>query len=339
MKILERPPLSAASSAHFSLEAIASDTEGESFAKAVVSGLGSRPKTLPCRFFYDERGSLLFEAITELEEYYPTRVEREILADSAPAIARAIGPAPELIELGSGSAAKTRLLIEALIAEHGQLLFRPIDISPTILEDSSRALLADYPELEIHALAAEYEPGLQRVAKTDPECSRLVAWLGSSIGNLTRDAAAVFLGRLRGMLRKSDRVLIGFDRRKDRETLERAYDDAKGVTAEFNLNLLERANRELGADFDTTRFEHRAVWREVIGRVEMHLVSRSEQQVRIEELDSTVEFESGETIHTENSYKYSPEEITLLAQLAGLELEQRWSDADGRFELSLLRAA
>ena len=339
MKILDRPEATASVSDRLSLEKISRVRAGAGFASAVDSGLRAKPKTLPCRFFYDERGSLLFEQITQLDEYYPTRVEREILERNASQIAQAVGPEPELIELGSGSADKTRLLIRALIAEHGSLCFRPIDLSHSMLEASSRALLADHPELVVRALAAEYDDGLRAIARTRGPAPRLIAWLGSSIGNLTREDAADFLGRVRAMLREHDRILVGFDRRKDVQTLERAYDDAQGITAAFNLNLLERANRELHADFDLAQFEHRAHWRPEIGRIEMHLISRCDQRVWIAELGTGFAFERGETIHTENSYKYSPEEIAALADQAGLQLEDRWADPAGQFEVALLGGA
>lgn len=326
-------------SERFSLGTLEAGAAEEDFGRAVASGLAAPTRTLPCRFFYDSRGSKLFEEITQLDEYYPTRIEIGILEDNARDIARSFDVPPELVELGSGSAAKTRLLIRELIAAHGSLRFRPIDISHSILESSSRALLADHPELTVLAIAAEYDAGLREIQATDPQRPRLVAWLGSSIGNLSRDAAADFLGRLRAMLRKRDRLLVGIDRRKAPETLLAAYDDAAGVTAAFNRNLLLRANRELGAQFDLDQFEHRALWREDLGRIEMHLVSRCRQRVRIERLETTFEFEAGETIHTENSYKYSQQEIERLAAGAGLEVERSWTDGQSWFELALLRAA
>jgi len=339
MKTLKRPSAETAVAPRFLLEEIRSDLADESFADAVAAGLDVRPRSLPCRFFYDERGSLLFEEITQLDEYYPTRVERSILAGNAKAIAQSIGPDPELLELGSGSAAKTRLLIAALIAEHGSLLFRPVDISPTILESSSRQLIEDHPELSVHAVAAEYDAALRRLANAEARSSRLVAWLGSSIGNLPRNEAAAFLGRVGSVLRPQDRMLVGIDRRKDTRVLERAYDDDRGVTAAFNLNLLERANRELGSDFDLDQFEHRAIWRDDRGRVEMHLVSRRAQTVRIGELDASYDFEAGETIHTENCHKYSRDEIDELAERAGLRVVDRWNDPEELFEVSLMQAA
>ena len=336
MKILDRPSAAAAAADRLLLETIPHDASGESFAEAVAAGLGAKPKTLPCRFFYDERGSLLFEEITRLDEYYPTRVEREILEINAGQIAKSVGLGPELVELGSGSAAKTRLLIRALITEHGSLRFQPIDISRSILETSSRALLAEEPELVICALAAEYEDGLRRVARSQSGRPRLIAWLGSSIGNLTCEEAADFLARVRRTLRERDRMLIGFDRRKDPRMLERAYDDSRGVTAEFNRNLLVRANRELDACFDLSQFDHQARWRPEIGRVEMHLISRKAQTVRI--LGNTFAFRPGESIHTENSYKYSLERFTALARSAGWTVRDSWTDSNTMFSVHALVA-
>ena len=324
-------------STSFSLQTVGEAPVSDDFGRAFADGLGSSPKTLPCRFFYDERGSELFEQITELAEYYPTRVELEILQARAREIARSFDTAPELIELGSGSAAKTRVLIRELLEAHGSLRFRPIDISPSILEQSCPGLLADHPQLTIDAIAGEYEEGLRNVDADPSSRPRLIAWLGSSIGNLSRLEAAEFLGRLRKSLRTQDRLLVGIDRRKDVKTLLAAYDDAAGVTAEFNLNLLRRANRELGARFDLDQFEHRAVWREEAGRIEMHLVSRTRQSVPIEQLGAHFDFGPGETIHTENSHKYSRAEIDDLADRAGLTRESYWTDGEEQFELSWLR--
>ena len=266
-----------------------------------------------------------------------TRTERSILRAHAATIATCAGAPLELVELGSGSASKTRLLIESLIDEHGSLVFRPIDISASILEESSKDLLDAHPELEIHGLIGEYEAALRTLAATSSPHPRLVLWLGSSIGNLTRDEAAVFLTRVRGSLGPRDRLLVGVDLRKDTEVLELAYDDPAGITAAFNLNLLARINRELGGNFDLHAFEHRARYDEEIGRVEMHLVSSQEQVVRIDALDANITFGRDEAIHTENSYKYSDAEIADLAQLANLEVEASWKDEDGLFSLNLFR--
>lgn len=321
----------------FSLAAVSKQAAHESFAGAVRNGLCSDPKFLPCRFLYDERGSELFEQITDTPEYYPTRTERSILRTHAPTIATCADAPLELVELGSGSASKTRLLIESLIEEHGSLVFRPIDISATILEESSKDLLEAHPELEIHGLVGEYEAALRKLATTSSPDPRLVLWLGSSIGNLTREEAADFLTRVRASLGPRDRLLVGVDLRKDADVLELAYDDPAGITAAFNLNLLARINRELGGSFDLHAFEHRARYNEEIGRVEMHLTSSCEQVVRIDALGTEISFASGEAIHTENSYKYSETEIAGLAQRADLEVEATWKDVDELFSLNLLR--
>jgi dimethylhistidine N-methyltransferase len=309
-----------------------------SFSQAVREGLAEQPKRIPSRFFYDRCGSLLFEEICDVPEYYLTRAERSILEKRADDLAERFSEPVRLVELGSGSAVKTRILIEAFLAHHQALTFVPIDISATMLEQSADTLLDAYPQLRIQAFAGEYETELARLRElTQPP--RLILWLGSSLGNLTRREAAAFLGQVRAGMTAADRVLVGIDLRKSRDVLERAYDDARGVTARFNLNLLERINRELGGHFELENFEHRALYREDEGRVEMHLVSRSEQRVAIDELDETVTFRAGEMIHTENSYKYSVDEIGDLATSAGLCSEACWLDADELFSLNLFAAA
>ena len=308
------------------------------FAASVAAGLAERPKRLDCSWFYDEEGSRLFEEICELPEYYLTRAEREILEARADEILERTPPGAALVELGSGSASKTRILIEALLARRGALTYVPIDISPSMLEASSRALLADHPGLEIRGLAMGFEEGLARL---DRLCRgpRLVLWLGSSVGNLSRARAAGFLGSVRAGLGDGDRFLLGVDLRKDRATLERAYDDAAGVTARFNLNLLERVNRELGGHFELGAFAHRAHYDEELGRIEMHLESRRAQRVPIERLGLVVELQAGERIHTENSYKYSLAEIDGLVGAAGFALDGQWLDRARRFSLNRLAPA
>ena len=313
--------------------------EDEGFAQAVAKGLQSDAKSLPCRFLYDERGSQLFDRITQLDDYYPTRAERSILVGHADEVARSVAAPAELVELGSGSAAKTRVLIEALLRGQPDLRFVPIDISPGMLDASSRALLADYASLEVRAIEAEYEAGLREIGRLPTGRTRLIAWLGSSIGNLSRHAALAFVTSVGRSMRDRDRLLLGIDRRKDAATLERAYDDREGVTAAFNLNLLERINRELGGDFDLDAFHHRAVYLDGPGRVEMHLVSRVAQRVAIDELGCEIALERGEAIHTESAYKYSPGEVAELAAGAGLRVERSWTDAAERFSLNLLAPA
>jgi L-histidine N-alpha-methyltransferase len=307
-----------------------------SFAEEVASGLTSPARSIPCRFLYDDVGSKLFEEICDVPEYYLTRAEREILEARAGEIAATFEGGPiTLAEFGSGSSVKTRLLIEGLLHTHGRLRYLPVDISASILEESALELLDDYEALEVRAIASEYQDGLRHV-HADQGKAKLVAWLGSSIGNLNREEATSFLQGVRRALEPRDRLLVGVDLRKDRETLEAAYDDAAGVTASFSLNLLARVNRELGGDFEVSAFRHRAVYDEDEGRVIIDLVSQRSQRVRIEEIGLDVSFAEGEPIHIEDSWKYSKSEIDALASRADLRTEKRWHDAAGRFSLNLL---
>lgn len=306
----------------------------ETFAGAVRRGLGGRPKSLPCRFFYDDAGSRLFEEICLLPEYYPTRTERAILARAAGEIVDAVGPLATLAELGSGSAAKTRLLLEAILARQGELHYVPVDISAGFLEASARALLARCPGLRVTALAGEYRDALPRLPPR--EGPLLLLFLGGNVGNLDEAEAAALLGGAAAALAPSDRLLVGFDRVKEREVLERAYDDAAGVTAAFNRNLLVRINRELGGEFDPGDFDHAAPWVEERARIEMHLVSRRRHAVRVAALGREFAFEQGETIHTESSRKYDREAIARIAAAAGLVVRELWSDPREWFTLALL---
>ena len=306
----------------------------DSLASEVRAGLTARPKRLPCRFFYDREGSRFFEAICELPEYYLTRDELEILAGHVTEVLARYPCGATLIELGSGSAAKTRLLIGQFLDRDGRLRYVPVDISRTMLEESARALLDDFPGLEILAVAGEYQEALAHL-REDLGRPKLILWLGSNIGNLDRPEAVEFLRRLRDLTASEDRLLVGIDLRKDRRVLEAAYDDAQGVTAQFNRNILARINRELGGEFDLRLFRHRARYDEDAGRIEMYLVSEVPQTVRITSLDLAVRFEAGEAIHTENSYKYSLGEIDETAAAAGLRVECQWLDRERRFSLNL----
>jgi dimethylhistidine N-methyltransferase len=321
-------------SSQFSLVEGDADRDLATFAEAVRSGLTARVKSLPCRFFYDEIGSKLFEEICELPEYYPTRTELEILESCAEELSSLFERPLVLAELGSGSSAKTRVLIDALLRRHGQLRYLPVDVSRSILEESSLTLLDQYDALTIHAIASDYHEGLRHV-RAESGRTKLIAWLGSSVGNLRRDDAARFLGTVRQAMTGPDRLLLGIDLRKSRETLERAYDDADGVTARFNLNLLRRINRELGGHFDLDAFHHRARYEESAGFVEIHLVSTRDQRVPIDDLDLVVPFAAGETIHTENSFKFSLDEIDSLAAGAGMRVDRRWLDRQHLFSLNL----
>jgi dimethylhistidine N-methyltransferase len=323
------------------VETVPPSTPETSFAADVRRGLTARPKWLSCRFFYDGEGSRLFERICALPEYYLTRAEDGILAQHADEIAAAVPAGATLVELGSGSAAKTRRLIAALLRRRGTLRYAPIDIARRPLEESARRLLDEFASLEIHALAGEYRDGLRRldaVRRTDGrDRPQLILWLGSSVGNFERPEAAAFLAQVRATMGPDDRLLVGVDLRKARAVLESAYDDAGGVTARFNKNLLDRINRELGGRFDLRSFDHRAVYDEDAGRVQMYLVCRREQAVPIEALGLRVPLAAGEAIHTENAYKYSCQEIRALAAAAGLAVERQWLDEGRRFSESLLR--
>ncbi len=322
-------------SERFRLLAMGAGERRAAFAHDVACGLAGAPKRLPCRHFYDHEGSHLFEAICALPEYYLPAAEREALQAGAAEIASRCPEGTLLIELGSGSAVKTRILIEALLQRQGALQYVPVDVSRTALVESSQALLRDYPALRITALGCEYQDAL---AALDGEASRpkLILWLGSNIGNFHRPEAAEFLRRLRGLGIPGDHLLVSIDLRKERAILEPAYDDAQGVTARFNLNLLSRINRELGGHFALQAFRHRASYNEGAGRIEMYLVSLCAQRVRIDDLELEVPFAEGEAIHTEDSYKYSLPEIAALAEAAGLRIERQWFDAARRMSVNLL---
>jgi dimethylhistidine N-methyltransferase len=304
------------------------------FAEDVSAGLTATPKHLSCRYFYDREGSRLFEAICELPEYYLTRSETEILQSHAREIAGLFPGDVTVIELGSGNAVKTRLLLEALLPSR-RVRYVPIDICRPVLEQSADDLLLRFPALEIAAVAAEYHEGLKHL-RNESDRQRLILWLGSNIGNFTRTEAAEFLRRIQETMTPADHLLVGVDLRKDRAVLEAAYDDAAGVTADFNLNLLVRINRELDGNFYCGAFQHRAIYNQDLGRIEMYLVSTRPQRVTIGRIGLTVDFAEGEAIHTENSYKYSLAEINVIAATAGLHDQRFWQDSLGRFSLHLL---
>ena len=314
----------------------------EEFKEDVLIGLGADQKWIPPKYFYDEKGSKLFEMITEQEEYYPTRTEASILEEVAPRLLDHIGGEVTLVELGSGSSAKTRILIEQLLKQQDPLHYIPIDISPTILELSAEKLGASYRGLEVHPISATYESGMKKaraLVELNPDMPprRLSLFLGSSIGNMRPHHAIAFLERLRETLGERDRILVGFDLKKDPQILRRAYDDDAGVTARFNLNLLERINRELEGDFDLEEFTHEARFNEHEGRVEMHIASNRDQKVLVRGLSRSFEFRSGETIHTESSYKYDETTINFFAAEARFRVQELFCDAKRWFALALLR--
>lgn len=325
-----------ASQERFTLIGLPAEKRRDRFAREVRAGLTASPKSLPCCYFYDRLGSRLFEAICELPEYYLTRAETAILEAHAEEIADLFPASTDLIELGSGSAVKTWLLIAAFLRRPQALRYVPLDICRTVLEESARDLLPVFPELEITAIAGEYHEGLKHL-QTLTGRRKLILWLGSNIGNLDRTKAAQFLGRIRTTLASEDRVLVGIDLRKEAAILESAYDDSCGVTAAFNRNLLGHINRELGGHFDLHAFRHRAIYDEEAGRVQMFLASACTQKVRIDQSGIDVDFKEGEAIHTEDSYKYSQREIESLAAASSLLLEQAWLDPNHQFQLNLFR--
>lgn len=308
------------------------------FAEDVKAGLSASPKRLLPKYFYDDIGSTLFDAICLLPEYYLTRAEDEILDRHAREIVAAVGSPIDLIELGSGSAIKTRRIISAALERQPTLRYRPIDISPSALKASSEALSREYPNVTVDGVAAEYLEGLKRISHNGA-VRKMVLFLGSNIGNFDPHDAVSTLCAVHDVLKDGDALLLGADLKKDRAVLEAAYDDAEGVTAAFNLNVLARINRELGGEFDIKKFAHSARYDEKLGRVEMHIVSREAQTVPIKSLGMEVHFESGETIHTESSYKYDKARLADLATLTGFELTNTWTDSAGMFSSNLLRAS
>ncbi len=311
-------------------------------AEAVRRGLTSRRKRLPAWLFYDHAGSALFEAITELPEYYLTRTERSIFAANAGEMMAhaALSTRLRIAELGAGSAEKTRLLLKAAVECQRTVLYEPIDVSASALEGARMRIEREVPGVKVAPRVMDYTDGdghRFHLGDTDGE-RRLVLYIGSSIGNFEPHEAARLLRRVRAGLEPGDGLLLGVDMVKDEATLLAAYNDAAGVTAAFNKNVLVRLNRELDADFDLGAFAHCALWNRAESRIEMHLASRIAQQVSAGALGLTVEFAAGETIHTENSYKYRPGQAEALLAEAGFRAEATWTDARGWFAVCLGRA-
>jgi dimethylhistidine N-methyltransferase len=297
------------------------------FRTDVLAGLAEPRKTLPCKYFYDARGTELFDAICELDEYYPTRTEIGILREHAREMAWLIGPRARLVELGSGSSTKTRILLDQLPDLDAYV---PVDISPEYLTRATGELARDYPDLRVVPVAADYTQPFDLPKGDRP--SRAVAFFpGSTIGNLEPNDARDFLRVVAGLCHGGGGLLIGVDLKKDRRTLEAAYDDAKGVTAAFNMNLLVRINRELGGDFDLASFRHRAFYNEKEGRIEMQLVSQRQQSVHVGSV--RFDFAEGEPITTEYSYKYDAGQFAELAKSAGFGSERVWTDNQRLFSV------
>ncbi len=319
------------------------NTEFEEFANDVARCLASRNKYISPKYLYDKIGSQLFEQICLQPEYYLTRTEASILNKHAPIISKLAGSNIKIIELGSGSSSKTAILLSYLSSRRKRIYYFPIDISSSILAESERKLKSQFPNASIIGIRSDYETGIDRAAA---ECmaigknkhlpyTRLVLFLGSSIGNFELIEAKSLLRSVREKLRTSDFLLIGFDLQKDESVLNAAYNDKAGMTANFNMNLLARINRELGGNFELEKFEHCAFYSRERHRIEMHLVSKTDQQLRIGALGKTFVIRKGESIHTENSYKYSFSQIAALAKDCGFKVERNFTDEKRWFDLAL----
>ena len=308
--------------------------EGPSFRDEVLAGLALPQKAIPPKYFYDDRGSKLFEAICELPEYYPTRTEMAIMERYAGEIVRLLGRDTQLVEFGSGASVKTRLLVESLEPS----LYVPIDIAEGELREACAGLARRFPWLNINAVVADFARPLRLPEFMGVPIKRKVVYFpGSTIGNFTPAEAVAFLANVRAIVGNGGMLVIGVDLKKDKAVLEAAYNDAQGVTAAFNLNLLERINRELGGDFQLPRFRHKAFYDERLGRIEMHLESLSPQHVHV--AGQRFEFASGETIHTEISCKYTIEEFRRLAAGARFHAEAVWTDPENLFAVHAMMAA
>jgi L-histidine N-alpha-methyltransferase len=310
-------------------------THQHTFARDVADGLSAPQKWLPPKYFYDERGSQLYEQICALPEYYPYRIEMEILSTFAAEIHAEIGHLP-LVEFGSGSATKTRHLLAAYEWAGRPFRYCPVDISREVLWDTANRLLQEYSHSEIRAMHADFA-GQPEVIQAFQLEKKAVAFFGSSLGNFTPEESVQFLQRTAAIMGPEDVFLLGIDLKKSPAILLPAYDDAQGVTAAFNLNVLHRINRELGGRFDPQNFEHLALYNDQQGRIEMHLRSRLAQRVPIIALEQVVSFGKDETIHTESSYKYSVDEVRDLGYQANLVLRRSWFDARRYFLLALFR--
>ena len=305
------------------------------FARDLLRGFERRPRSIAAKYFYDAAGSALFDRICALPEYYQTRTELRILQRNAAAIAREIGPHAEIVEFGAGSLTKIRLLLDAFGRSQAPARYLPIDISAAHLNSAVERLRGDYPHIDVHPVIGDYTTPLELPAPIAPQRNRVGFFPGSTIGNFDPEEALAFL-RLASRMLRGGGLLIGVDLVKDPARLHAAYNDAQGVTAAFNLNVLRRANRELGADFDIDAFAHYALYDPMHRRIEMHLVSRREQSVRIGE--TQFDFAEGDTIHTENSYKFTVEDFRALASRAGFHPGPVWLDEERLFSVHWLCA-
>ncbi|MEE9465176.1 MAG: L-histidine N(alpha)-methyltransferase [Candidatus Neomarinimicrobiota bacterium] len=318
------------------IEALPPVHVSSSLQAAVRKGLTARHKWLPPFLLYDRNGSNLFEEICRLPEYYLTRTEYGILSSHALEMVTHCRRDLDLVELGSGSSAKTRILLDTLFASGRQPIYRPIDISGNMLRSTAQSLLAEYPDLSIRAIVSDYDRGLLETGRRQRR-QKVFLFLGSNLGNFTREESLAFLSAVRGGMAADDLFLLGVDLVKPLDVLLPAYDDTAGVTAAFNRNLLRRLNRELGADFRPERYRHVVRWNRAAKAVEMHLVSIGEQTVRLPAIDLEVLIRNGESIHTESSHKYSPTSLAALCAEAGLIVADSWNDPRNWFALSLIK--
>ncbi|MFC1481973.1 L-histidine N(alpha)-methyltransferase [Candidatus Neomarinimicrobiota bacterium] len=306
-----------------------------SVAQLVEEGLSARVKSLPPMLLYDERGSKIFEEICDLPEYYLTRTEAAILNQYAEQMVAHCSESVNLIELGSGSSSKTRILLDALLKQGTCTTYRPIDISESMLSSTAHKLLAEYPELMIRAIAGDYSSGLTEV-KSDRTGQKMFIFLGSNLGNFSRAKAVDFLRSIRAAMSAGDVLFLGVDMVKSQAMLEAAYNDAQGVTARFTGNLLVRLNSELGADFDSSLFTHHVVWNERTEAMDIFLRSEVDQTITVAALNMLVPFEGGELLHTESSHKYTEESLADLSVVAGLAVAQSWYDDNRWFSVNLV---
>lgn len=319
----------------FQIEILHQENTNQQFNSDVEKGLLGKDKTLPCKYFYDEKGSKIFEQICELPEYYLTRTESRILKNNAEKIANLFSVQPVVVELGSGSSVKTGILLQKFLEQFGYLKYFPIDISQEILVQGSHTLLNKFPNLDIQGYIADYLVGLESIqSKVDQ--SKLILWLGSSIGNFTREESSDFLTKVRENMSHSDKLLIGIDLKKDSSLLVSAYNDSQGITAEFNLNVLQRIKDELNGSVELKNFRHNAIYNEKLGRVEMYLISKCNQSIKLNHTGSTIKFRKNEAIHTENSYKYSNSDIENLAYESNLQIKDQFIDSKNWFSVNIL---
>ncbi len=311
----------------------------EAVARAVREGLGASPRRLAPWLFYDDEGSRLYERITDLPEYYLTRAEREIFerhgAEIIDAVIDGSAEALKVVELGAGTASKSQILLRAVVERQGETLFVPVDVSPSAVAVGEARLARELPAVRVRPVLGSYDRAWPEVAELGPR--RLVLFIGSSVGNLSDVEARSLFAAVRRSVAAGGAMLLGTDLRKSPSTLLPAYDDASGVTAAFNKNVLARINRELGADFDLRRWRHEARWNDGESRVEMHLVSVGAQRVSVPGVGD-FDFADGESVHTESSVKYDDARVEAIVAPAGWRRERRWTDVEGRFAVHLLRA-